>query len=87
MAAYIKTDAFTRFCIQTAKQWTVTDDTSRITSTPLNVNVSEKTWLWLAVGQSSVEGELLRAVCVVRVRQRPLLVKCVSSLQGPAEIW
>lgn len=80
MAAYIKTDAFTRFCIQTAKQWPVTDDTSRITSTPLNVKVSETTWLWLAVG------ELLRAVCVVRVRQRPVLVKCVSSLQVPAEL-
>lgn len=87
MAAYIKTDAFTGFCIQTAKQWTVTDDTSRITSTPLNVKASEKAWLWPAVGESSVEEELLSAVCVVRVRQRPVLVKCVSSLQVPAELW
>lgn len=41
----------------------------------------------MAVARCRRVGELLRAVCVVRVRQRPVLVKCVSSLQVPAELW
>lgn len=86
MAAYIKIDASN--CSECrADTAAVTNDTSTITSTPLNVKVLVKTRLWLAAGESSAGGESLREICVVRVRQTVMLVKCVASLRVPMELW